>query len=89
MKLLLDAHIAPSLAAWIKEEFGIECYSFDFLEWRTLSDLDAFQKARELNATILSKDNDFITLQEKLKSPPKIIWLTCGNTSKESLKGIF
>lgn len=89
MTLLLDAHIAPSLAAWITEEFEIDCYSFDFLGWRTMGDMEAFQKARELNAIILTKDNDFITLQERLKSPPKILWLTCGNTSKANLKTIL
>lgn len=89
MILLLDAHIAPSLAVWIENEFKIKSYSFDYLNWRTLADKDCFLKAKEMNGVIVTKDNDFITLLEKLKSPPKIIWLTCGNTSKESLKKIF
>lgn len=27
MILILDAHISPSLAVWIKEKFSIDCFS--------------------------------------------------------------
>jgi predicted nuclease of predicted toxin-antitoxin system len=30
-----------------------------------------------------------VKLLEQLGSPPKIIWLTCGNSSKQRLKEIF
>lgn len=29
----------------------------------------------------MSKDDDFVKLIEKHGSPPKLIWITCGNTS--------
>jgi predicted nuclease of predicted toxin-antitoxin system len=32
---------------------------------------------------------DFIDLQERLGQPPSIIWLTCGNTSNDFLRGMF
>lgn len=28
----------------------------------------------------MSKDDDFVKLIEKHGSPPKLIWITCGNT---------
>jgi len=33
----------------------------------------------------MTKDSDFLELQKRLGSPPKIIWVTCGNTSKARL----
>jgi predicted nuclease of predicted toxin-antitoxin system len=37
----------------------------------------------------MTKDSDFISLLEKFGSPPKVIWLTCGNTSNANLKNIL
>ena len=37
----------------------------------------------------MSKDKDFIDLLYVHHAPPKIIWLTCGNTSKQRLKEIM
>jgi predicted nuclease of predicted toxin-antitoxin system len=48
-----------------------------------------FAKAKSMNAIVMTKDNDFLNLLLKYKAPPKIIWLTCGNTSKKRLKEIL
>jgi predicted nuclease of predicted toxin-antitoxin system len=56
------------------------------LDWETLEDELAFLKAKEMNAIVLTKDVDFVGLLKRHKSPPQIIWLTCGNTSKKRLK---
>jgi len=37
------------------------------------------------NVTIMSKDYDFVTLIELYGIPPKLIWITCGNTSNARL----
>jgi predicted nuclease of predicted toxin-antitoxin system len=37
----------------------------------------------------MTKDSDFVSLLERFDSPPKIIWLTCGNTSNANLKIIL
>lgn len=87
--IILDAHISPSLATWIRERFGVECYSLKYLELREASDEVIFEEGRKRNAIIITKDTDFLNLQSRLGAPPKVIWLTCGNTSKDRLKGIF
>lgn len=87
--IILDAHISPSLATWIKERFGIECYSLKYLALREASDQVIFEEGKKRNAIIITKDTDFLNLQSKLGAPPKVIWLTCGNTSKNRLKEIF
>ncbi len=37
----------------------------------------------------MTKDSDFVDLLDRLDAPPKIIWLTCGNTSNARLKEIL
>ncbi len=37
----------------------------------------------------MTKDKDFVDLLYVHRSPPKIIWLTCGNTSKQKLKELM
>jgi predicted nuclease of predicted toxin-antitoxin system len=87
--LILDAHLSPGLAPWISETFGIECYSATYLGLRDALDTDIFVEARTRRAIVVTKDEDFVELFSRLGSPPKIVWLTCGNTSKQRLKVIF
>lgn len=37
----------------------------------------------------MSKDNDFIQLIDQGGSPPKLIWVTCGNTSNAKMREIL
>lgn len=87
--ILLDAHISPSLAVWITDNFAIPCYSMSYLGLSSASDEEIFEEATKREALIISKDVDFLNLQNRLGAPPKILWLTCGNTSKQRLKEIF
>lgn len=36
-----------------------------------------------------TKDSDFVQLLDRHGPPPKIIWLTCGNTSNQRMREIF
>ena len=56
---------------------------------RDVADFDIFQKAKAANIIVMTKDKDFIELLHVHKSPPKVIWLTCGNTSKAELKQLL
>ncbi|MGL5036096.1 MAG: DUF5615 family PIN-like protein, partial [Microcystaceae cyanobacterium] len=38
---------------------------------------------------LMTKDSDFVKLLNRLGSPPKVIWLTCGNTSNAELRKIL
>jgi len=48
-----------------------------------------FQAARDASATVLTKDADFSHFLEQHGPPPKIIWLTCGNTSNANVRRIL
>ena len=56
---------------------------------REAEDEAVFFAARNSVDVVITKDNDFVELLERHGPPPKIIWLTCGNTSEARLKQIF
>lgn len=87
--IILDAHIPPSLALWIASHYNIECYSAKFLNLCAAEDREIFTLAKERSAIVITKDDDFVSLLNRNGSPPKVIWLTCGNTSKDRLKENF
>ncbi|MEO6685467.1 MAG: DUF5615 family PIN-like protein [Dyadobacter sp.] len=87
--IILDVHIPPSLAKWIIENFHVECNSARYLKLQQAEDKDIFMIARSKNAIVITKDEDFVSLLMRYGSPPKIIWLTCGNTSKIRLQEIL
>lgn len=37
----------------------------------------------------MSKDDDFIQLIRQKGAPPKLIWITCGNTSNARMRDIL
>jgi predicted nuclease of predicted toxin-antitoxin system len=49
---------------------------------RGAEDDGIFFATRKAADVVITKDVDFVTLLERHGSPPKIIWLTCGNTSE-------
>lgn len=90
MTLWLDAQLSPRLARWINQQFpGVTATALREIGLRDAEDTLIFQKARSTGAIVITKDRDFVDLQIRLGSPPKIIWLTCGNTSEATLQAIL
>jgi len=90
MTIWIDAQLAPGLALWLTEAFvEVEAFSVKFLGLRDAEDEEIFQAAREADAVVMTKDQDFVALLERLGPPPKVIWLTCGNTSNVRLKTLL
>ncbi len=89
MTLWLDAHLSPSLAPWIAGQFGIDAVAVRDVGLRDAGDMEIFTAARKADAIVLTKDADFPFLLSQHGTPPKVIWLTCGNTSNDSLKRIL
>jgi predicted nuclease of predicted toxin-antitoxin system len=78
------------LAKWITENFAnIEATAVRDLGLLDAEDPVIFFFARSADATVMTKDSDFLELQKRLGTPPKIIWVTCGNTSNARLKEIL
>jgi predicted nuclease of predicted toxin-antitoxin system len=89
MILWVDAQLSPRLAPWLQLTFGVSAFAVRDLGLRDAGDPEIFLAARERQATIITKDSDFVSLLERLGSPPKIILLTCGNTSNANLRGVL
>ena len=85
----LDAQLSPTMAEWITANFDITAFSLRELGLRDAMDGDIFFAAGKENAIVMTKDSDFIKLLEQNGAPPKVIWLTCGNTSNARLKQIL
>lgn len=85
MKVWIDAQLPPTLASWLNNNFVLEALSLKDLGLRDAKDTDIFEAARVADAVIMTKDSDFIDLVCRLGTPPRIIWLTCGNVTNRNL----
>lgn len=85
----LDAQLPPALAPWLTERFGVPAYSAAYLGFRDADDEVIFQAAREAGAVIVSKDSDFPERVLRLGTPPRLLYVTCGNTTKARLTELF
>jgi predicted nuclease of predicted toxin-antitoxin system len=88
-QIWLDNHLSPALTGWINATFGLNCVQLRDLGLERASDREIFEKAREADALLISKDRDFAELVLRLGAPPPLIWLTCGNTSNRALRSLL
>jgi predicted nuclease of predicted toxin-antitoxin system len=89
MIIWLDAQLSPAIAAWISMQYAVPAVTLRDLGLRDATDREIFFAARASDAIVMSKDSDFVRLLEEYGPPPKVIWLTCGNTSNARLKEIL
>ena len=89
MKVWIDAQLPPALAAWLREAFGLDAHAVRDIGLRDAADEVIFQAAPTASAVVVTKDADFAALVERLGPPPRIVWVTCGNTTNIRLREIF
>ncbi len=89
MIIWIDAHLSPAIAKWISQEFDFHAIAIRDLGLRDAADSEIFEAARKESAVVMTKDADSPKLLEKVGAPPKVIWLTCGNTSNIHLMEIL
>jgi predicted nuclease of predicted toxin-antitoxin system len=89
MTIWIDAQLSPAIATWITSNFAVTAKALRDLGLRDAEDKDIFTAAKSVDVIVMTKDADFPKLLETFGSPPKIIWLTCGNTSNKNLKTIL
>lgn len=85
----VDAQLPPDLTRWIAEPESVRAVHVLDLGLLTASDAEIYEKARTVGAIVITKDEDFVRLQERRGDPPQIVWLTCGNLSNRALKGLL
>jgi predicted nuclease of predicted toxin-antitoxin system len=89
MKLWLDAQLSPEMAVWITERFAVEAVATRDIGLRDATDVEIFHAAKRADAVLITKDSDFSHIVQRLGSPPRVIWLRCGNTSNEHLRKLM
>jgi predicted nuclease of predicted toxin-antitoxin system len=83
---------SAEIARWITTRFSIPAIPaipVRDLGLRGAGDEEIFSAAKSADVIVLTKDGDFVQLLERHGCPPKILWLTCGNTSEASLQQIL
>lgn len=86
MKLWLDQMLPRRLCQRIAQVTGCDV---SHVGVGYTSDESIFAAAREAGAVVLTKDGDFVSLVERLGTPPQVIWLRCGNRSNRELERIL
>lgn len=89
MTIWVDAQMSPAIAAWISSNFAVNAVAVRDLGLRDAEDKEIFEAAGRVNAVVMTKDSDFISLLDRLGAPPRVIWVTCGNTPNARLKEIL
>ena len=70
MTVWIDNQLPPALAVWMRTAFGIERAPVRDMNLHRASDLEIFQAAHAAQATIMTKDADFVGLVLQRDPPP-------------------
>jgi predicted nuclease of predicted toxin-antitoxin system len=89
VRLWLDAQLSPALCSWLEADFGLVATPIRDLGLLHAEDQEIFLSAREKADVVVTKDRDFVELVHRLGPPPKVIWITAGNTSNLNLRRIL
>ncbi len=89
MVIWLDIHLSPAIGQWLTATFGIECRAMRDMGMQRFPDEAVFHAARQAAAVVMTKDEDFVRILERLGPQPHVIWLTCGGTSNGRLREIL
>jgi len=84
VNFLVDAQLPPALARWIVSQGHQATHVFD-LESHTADDPSIWERARNEQAIIISKDEDFVDRWLLSDQPVPLIWIRKGNCSNRAL----
>jgi predicted nuclease of predicted toxin-antitoxin system len=84
VKFLIDANLPPVLAEWLASE-GHDAHHVRELGLEQMPDREIWAHARDLDACIVPKDEDFVLLQALDRAGPTIVWIRIGNAVRTVL----
>lgn len=84
MRFLIDAQLPPALAAYLISR-GHEALHVAELGMVSARDREIWNRAAEQGAVIVTKDEDFVTMQALGPQGPPVIWIRIGNVTKRAL----
>ena len=88
MKLLFDENLSPRLIGVLESEYPNSRH-VEALGLRGAADFTVWDAARDGGFVIVSKDNDFRQLSFLHGHPPKVVWLSIGNSPTEVIAALL
>jgi predicted nuclease of predicted toxin-antitoxin system len=88
LKLLFDQNLSRKLVARLADIFPDSSH-IQFHEMAEANDTDIWEFAKNNNFCIVTQDADFAEKSRLYGSPPKVIWLCCGNTKTSTVELIL
>jgi predicted nuclease of predicted toxin-antitoxin system len=85
----VDAQLPPALAGWLRDLGESQAAHVEDLGLLKAEDPEIYEKARQADAVVITKDSDFVQLQERFGPPPRVLWITCGNRNNRFLKDLI
>lgn len=84
MRILVDAQLPPSLAVWLGEH-GVSATAVRDAGLRESDDRSIWHFARTGEWTVMTKDEDFVSLCLNEPDSPAVVWLRIGNATNRVL----
>ncbi len=88
MKLLFDQNLSHRLPAHFQAEFP-ESTHVRLLGLERASDEQVWDFAKAHGFCVVSQDSDFAERSRLRGSPPKVVWLRCGNATPQRVEAIL
>ena len=87
MRLLFDQNLSRKLVTRLADIFPEASHvQFDGLAEKTDTEIWEFAKANDF--CIVTQDADFAEKSRLYGSPPKVVWLRCGNTPTKEVEAL-
>lgn len=88
MKLLFDQNLSRKLVTRLADIFPDSSH-IQFHKMAEVSDTEIWEFAKNNDFCIVTQDADFAEKSRLYGSPPKVIWLRCGNTKTSIVESIL
>ena len=88
MRLLFDQNLSRKLAGRLADIFP-DCSHAQFHDLADKTDTEIWEFAKTNNFYIVTQDADFAERSRLYGSPPKVIWLRCGNVPTSQVEQIL
>ncbi|MCC5635109.1 DUF5615 family PIN-like protein [Nostoc sp. CHAB 5844] len=88
MKLLFDQNLSRKLTTRLADIFPDSSH-VQFHELQEMTDTEIWEFARRNDFCIVTQDVDFIERSRLYGSPPKVIWLRCGNAPTNYIEALI
>lgn len=84
MRFLVDAQLPPALAHWLEQQ-GYAARHVADVGLAAGNDTEVWALAVEQSATLITKDEDFLTIRNRAGEGPAVVWLRVGNATNRAL----